>query len=54
MIIVNGTSDRHIASIADNLSRTVKKSGFGHFKPEGGENGNDFNDFGNIIVHIQA
>ena len=53
MIIVNGTSDRHIASIADNLSRTVKKSGFGHFKPEGGENGNwILMDFGNIIVHI--
>jgi len=53
MVIVNGTSDRHIASIADNLSRTVKKSGFGHFKPEGGENGNwILMDFGNIIVHI--
>lgn len=53
MIIVNGTSDRHIASIADNLSRTIKKCGYGHFKPEGGENGNwILMDFGNIIVHI--
>ena len=53
MVIVNGTSDRHIASIADNLARALKNNGYGHFKPEGGENGNwILMDLGNIIVHI--
>ncbi|MEM6602560.1 MAG: ribosome silencing factor [Pseudomonadota bacterium] len=53
MVIVNGTSDRHIASIAQTLSEELRQNGYGSFHPEGGENGNwMLMDLGNVIVHI--
>lgn len=53
MIIVNGTSERHVSSIADSLVKTFKEKGFGQYYKEGGENNSwVLLDLGNIIVHI--
>ena len=53
MVIVSGTSERHVSAIAESLVKNFKDKGFGHYSKEGGEsNAWVLMDLGNIIVHI--
>lgn len=53
MIIANGTSNRHVGSLADNLLAALKQEGFSHVPVEGQENCEwVLVDAGDIIVHI--
>jgi ribosome-associated protein len=53
MVIVSGTSDRHVKSIADKLVYDLKNLGCGYFCPElGQDNAWVLLDLGVIIVHI--
>ena len=53
MIIANGTSDRQIAALANNLIEEVKQHGVKPFGIEGEKQGEwALVDLGDIIVHI--
>ena len=53
MIIVNGTSDRHVRGIADNLTNDLRDNGYGSYIAElGQDNAWVLLDLGEIIVHI--
>jgi ribosome-associated protein len=53
MVIVSGTSSRHVRSLATNLIKVVKEAGL---KPQGieGDDGSDWVlvDLGEIVVHV--
>lgn len=53
MIIVNGTSDRHVRAIAGRLVSDLRDNGCGHYIPElGQDDAWVLLDLGEIIVHI--
>jgi ribosome-associated protein len=53
MVIVNGTSDRHVKGIADNLTNDLRDNAYGSYIPElGQDNAWVLLDLGEIIVHI--
>jgi ribosome-associated protein len=53
MIIVTGTSDRHVCAIANRLVSDLKDKGCGYYTPElGQDNAWVLLDLGEIIVHI--
>ena len=53
MVVASGTSNRHVKSLADKVSQTVKESGI---KPLGVEGTDDSGwvllDFGDVILHV--
>ncbi len=53
MVVASGRSHRHVASIADKLSKQLREAGFGRARIEGNET-NDWVlvDAGSVIVHI--
>lgn len=53
MIVANGRSQRHVASLADDVARAVRKSG-GHVLSVEGQQSADWVliDAGDVIVHI--
>jgi ribosome-associated protein len=53
MVIVNGTSDRHVRAIAGRLVSDLRDNGYGHYIPElGQDDAWVLLDLGEIIVHI--
>ena len=53
MIVVSGTSSRHVKSLADNLSKTCKEAGFMPLGMEGAEQAEwVLLDLGDIVVHL--
>lgn len=53
MVIVDGTSDRHVRAIADTLTTALKDSGYGHYTPElGQDDAWVLLDLSEIIIHI--
>jgi ribosome-associated protein len=53
MIVVNGTSDKHVRAIADNLISDLKDNDYGHYIPElGQDDAWVLLDLGEIIVHV--
>lgn len=53
MVVVSGTSDRHVRAISDKLVSDLKDNGHGNFIPELGEDDAwVLLDLGEIIVHI--
>jgi ribosome-associated protein len=53
MIIASGTSDRHVRSIADNVSQKAKRAGFRPLGTEGARDGEwVLVDLTDILVHV--
>ena len=53
MVIANGSSRRHVGSMADHIQRKIKSSGYKAIKAEGLENCDwVLIDAGDIIVHL--
>jgi ribosome-associated protein len=53
LVIVSGTSARHVAALADQLSRALKDKGFGAARIEGMRQADwVLMDVGDIIVHV--
>ena len=53
MIVASGTSQRHVGSMADHLSRQLRESGFGRPKVEGLPQADwVLVDAGDIIIHL--
>jgi ribosome-associated protein len=53
MIVASGTSDRHVRSIADNVTQNSKKAGFRPLGTEGARDGEwVLVDLGDILVHV--
>lgn len=53
MVIASGTSDRHVRSIADNVSQKAKKAGFRPLGTEGARDGEwVLVDLADILVHV--
>lgn len=53
MVIASGTSQRHVASLADHVIHALKDAGFEHVPAEGQEAGEwVLVDAGDVIVHI--
>jgi ribosome-associated protein len=53
MVVATGTSQRHIASMADKLVQRLKEAGHGGVQAEGtGETGWVLIDAGDVIVHL--
>lgn len=53
MVIASGRSSRHVASMADNVQKTLKEKGFGRAKIEGLPQADwVLIDAGDIIVHL--
>jgi ribosome-associated protein len=53
MIIVSGTSNRHVKSLADNARMELKKAGYLHYGMEGEDAGEwVLVDFGGIVLHV--
>jgi ribosome-associated protein len=53
MVVATGTSQRHIASMADKLTERLKEAGFRDVATEGdGETGWVLIDAGDVIVHL--
>ncbi len=53
LVIVTGTSNRHVKSLADNVIKEAKERGFRPIGVEGKEAGEwVLVDFGDIVVHI--
>lgn len=53
MIVASGTSQKHIASLADQLVEKLHEKGFGHIPVEGkGDSDWVVLDVGSIIVHL--
>jgi len=55
MVVVTGTSDRHLKSLCDYVSEKIKESGFKPFGIEG-DLGSDWIllDLGDVIVHAMT
>jgi ribosome-associated protein len=53
MVIASGTSQRHVASLADKVIEALKSAGYQHIPVEGKESGDwVLVDAGNVIVHL--
>jgi ribosome-associated protein len=53
MIVASGTSDRHVRSIADNVSQKAKRAGFRPLGTEGARDGEwVLVDLADILVHV--
>jgi len=53
MIIVSGTSNRHVKSLADNARMELKKAGYLHYGMEGEDAGEwVLVDFGGVVLHV--
>ena len=53
MVVASGRSDRHVASIGEQLQRKLKEEGFGRVRCEGLQQGDGvLIDAGNIVVHV--
>lgn len=53
MVVANGTSQRHVAALADRLVGVLKSVGFDHVPVEGKETGDwVLIDAGDIVVHL--
>lgn len=53
LVIVTGTSNRHVKSLADNVIKEAKECGFRPIGVEGKDTGEwVLVDFGDIVVHI--
>ncbi|MDA0653860.1 MAG: ribosome silencing factor [Proteobacteria bacterium] len=53
MVVANGTSQRHVSSIADHVMRRLKQAGYGQARAEGARQGDwVLIDAGDIIVHV--
>ncbi len=53
MVIASGTSDRHVRSIADNVTQKAKKAGFRPLGTEGARDGEwVLVDLTDILVHV--
>ncbi len=53
MIIVTGTSNRHVVSVADNVVRQLREEGRRATGVEGMESGDwVLIDFGDVVVHV--
>lgn len=52
-LICNGTSDRHVRSIADRISEAARESGSTKFHSEGLDEGRwILLDYGDVVVHV--
>jgi len=53
MIIVSGTSNRHVKSLADHARMELKKAGYLHYGMEGEDAGEwVLVDFGGVVLHV--
>ncbi len=53
MIIVSGTSNRHVKSLADHAMMEMKKAGYRHYGLEGEDAGEwVLVDFGGVVLHV--
>lgn len=53
MVVVSGTSDRHVKSIADNVIEQARVAGFRALGVEGREQGEwVLIDLGDVVVHV--
>lgn len=53
MILVSGTSNRHVKSLADNAMLSLKKVGYRHYGMEGEDAGEwVLVDFGGVVLHV--
>lgn len=53
LILVSGTSDRHVNALAEKMARSASEMGMGRLGKEGGERGNwVLLDLGDIVVHL--
>jgi len=53
IVIANGRSSRHVASIAEHLARRLKEAGYGTRPVDGAQQGDwALVDAGDVVVHI--
>jgi ribosome-associated protein len=53
MVIASGRSQRHVASIADEIVRNLKKAGLKNLRSEGGQTADwMLIDAGDVIIHV--
>jgi len=53
MVVVSGTSDRHVSAIADHINEVLRESGVRAIGTEGEEHGDwVLLDFGDVVVHV--
>jgi ribosome-associated protein len=53
LVIVSGTSNRHVKSLADNARMEMKKAGYLHYGMEGEDAGEwVLVDFGGVVLHV--
>lgn len=53
VVIANGRSSRHVASIAEHLARRLKEAGYGRCQVDGASQGDwALIDAGDVIVHV--
>jgi ribosome-associated protein len=52
MIIVTGTSNRHVMAVADNVIDRLRETGRRPTGVEGMESGDWVFDFGDVVVHV--
>jgi ribosome-associated protein len=53
MVVVTGTSDRHVRSLADRVTDAMRERGYRALGTEGEETGDwILVDFGDVIVHV--